>query len=84
MNILHILFWNKFGMPEWGGHRYAEAERELFLLWWVDPALEAKLALAQKDPALTMDGGTRENRFWQDWAEAHEGETAETAEPKAE
>ena len=37
-----VLYWNKFGMPEYGLHRYAEFE-EAFSLWWYDPAKAKRL-----------------------------------------
>jgi microcin C transport system substrate-binding protein len=63
-----VLFWNKFGMPEWGSLRYGEQDQDLFYLWWVDPDLEKQLEAARTDANLKMDGGRKEIRFWKEWA----------------
>jgi microcin C transport system substrate-binding protein len=63
-----VLFWNKYGMPEWGSQRHAESDQDLFYLWWVDPNLEKQLEAARTDPNLKMDGGRKEVRFWKEWA----------------
>ncbi|MDF1797935.1 MAG: ABC transporter substrate-binding protein [Planctomycetota bacterium] len=64
-----MLFWNKFSMPEWGGYRTADYDA-LHYVWWVDPAKEAALEAALKDPAAKMEAGSRENRFWKHWAKS--------------
>lgn len=66
-----VLFWNKFGMPEWGSQRYGEQDLNLFYLWWVDPKLEAQLTAARTDSKITMDPGRKEVRFWKEWAKKH-------------
>jgi microcin C transport system substrate-binding protein len=60
-----ILFWNKFGMPEWGGFRTADYDQLLYS-WWVDPEKERKLAAAQKDGS-SLPPEPCENRFWAAW-----------------
>jgi microcin C transport system substrate-binding protein len=59
-----MLFWNKFSMPAWGAFRTADYDA-LHYVWWVDPAKEKALELARADGSVTMDGGPRENRYWQ-------------------
>jgi ABC-type oligopeptide transport system substrate-binding subunit len=59
-----MLFWNKFSMPAWGAFRTADYDA-LHYVWWVDPAKEKALELARADGSATMDGGPRENRYWQ-------------------
>jgi microcin C transport system substrate-binding protein len=65
-----ILFWNKFGMPEWASTRTADYS-QLHYLWWVDPEKEKQLAAARQDPTRTMDPGERNNTFWQEWEKLH-------------
>jgi microcin C transport system substrate-binding protein len=43
-----ILYWNKFGMPDYGLWRTSEYENA-FSLWWIDPAKENALKAARKD-----------------------------------
>jgi len=70
-----VLYWNKFGMPDWGTHRYAEYDN-LFHVWWIDEDKVATLAKAKDDPSITMEPGARENRFWRQWADKHESASA--------
>lgn len=79
-----VLFWNRFGMPEWGVGRYHEDSRyDLPLLWWVDPEKEKQLAAAKDDATITMDAGSRENRFWDEWASVHGAVATSAADLKA-
>jgi microcin C transport system substrate-binding protein len=41
-----VLYWNKYGMPEFGFHRTSEWE-DAFGTWWVDPAKEKALEAAR-------------------------------------
>lgn len=67
-----VLFWNKFGMPDWGTARAYRAEYDnMFVLWWVDPEKEQQLEAARTDPSATMDPGRREVRFWKSWSAKH-------------
>lgn len=64
-----MLYWNKFGMPEWGSARVAWGFNiwSLFEVWWVDPAKEKALEEARKDPSLTMEKPPSDVRFWPQW-----------------
>jgi ABC-type transport system substrate-binding protein len=59
-----MLFWNKYSMPAWGSTRTSDYS-DLHNIWWVDPAKDAQLKAARADSSLTMDPGSRENRYWQ-------------------
>ncbi|MBI4582453.1 MAG: ABC transporter substrate-binding protein [Planctomycetes bacterium] len=62
-----VVFWNKFGMPEWGGLRTHDYEA-LFYCWWVDPEKESRLEEARKNPRSFLEPkGEVENRFWEAW-----------------
>ena len=65
-----MLFWNKFGMPEWGSSRTADYD-SLHYTWWVDPEKEAALEAAIDDPTAALDAGSRENTFWKFYGEAN-------------
>ena len=61
-----IVYWNKFGMPPWGGAKTAD-DAELALTMWVDPAKEKALEEARKDPTKSIPVEEEKNRFWQAW-----------------
>ena len=79
-----VMYWNKFGMPEWGTHRYArdQGDRYLTHVWWVDPDKEAKLAAAEKDESLTMDRVDTDVMFWKDYAKQMAKRPAPAAAPE--
>lgn len=67
-----VLFWNKFGMPDWGAPRAHHAEADdLFVLWWIDKDKEAAIEAAKTDLSVTMQPGRREVHFWQSWSTKH-------------
>jgi microcin C transport system substrate-binding protein len=43
-----VLYWNKFGMPDYGFHRTSEWE-DAFATWWVDPAKDKALKDARRN-----------------------------------
>ena len=61
-----LAFWNKFGMPEWGGQRTLMYD-EFIHCWWVDPEKEKNLEDAKKDKSITMPKGELENHYWEAW-----------------
>ncbi len=61
-----VLFWNKYGMPRWGGSRLANAD-QLFFCWWVDPKKEKRLEQAKKNASLRLAQHEVENHFWEVW-----------------
>lgn len=65
------IFWNKFGMPEWGTTRCWD-DKNMHFCWWIDPEKEAELERAKADKSLTMDPGPVENYFWRAWHQNHD------------
>ena len=61
-----VIFWNKYGMPEWGGRR-TDDSNSLFFCWWVDPEKERKLKEARANPSSYLPKGPVENHFWTAW-----------------
>ncbi len=61
-----VVFWNKFGMPEWGVPRFLD-DSEMFQVWWVDPEKEKALEAAKADSTQTMDASPMHHRFWEQW-----------------
>lgn len=57
-----MMFWNKFGMPEYGLHRTLEWE-DAFATWWVDPKKFEELRNARKNGA-TLPTPPLENTYW--------------------
>ncbi len=43
-----VLYWNKFGMPDYGFHKVLEWE-DAFATWWIDPDKKRALANARKN-----------------------------------
>lgn len=64
-----VVYWNKFGMPEWGVPRYLDKD-DMFITWWVDPEREKRLEAARKDTAQKLEAPPIENRFWEAWVKA--------------
>jgi len=63
-----VLYWNKFGMPDYGFHRTLEWE-DAFASWWLDPEKEAALDAARKaDKSLTPP--PLEIKVWEQKAES--------------
>jgi microcin C transport system substrate-binding protein len=62
-----VIYWNKFGMPEYVLGRLGDW-RDLLALWWIDPAKEEQLMKARRDRSITLDHPkSEENRYWQEW-----------------
>jgi microcin C transport system substrate-binding protein len=57
-----ILFWNKFGMPEWYFRLYFDYH-DILIYWWEEPELAAQLEEARKSGA-PMEVGETEVTFW--------------------
>ncbi|MCA9491346.1 MAG: hypothetical protein KC621_15550 [Myxococcales bacterium] len=64
-----VLYWNKYGMPEWGVPRYATYQN-MFITWWYDAEKAAQLEEARKDPSKSMERVDPENHFWEKWVAA--------------
>ena len=67
-----VMYWNKFGIPEYGLRRVADYD-DFYQTWWVDPDKEAKLKAARKaDEALEVP--PLEIHYWE--AKAKESQQA--------
>jgi hypothetical protein len=58
-----VLYWNKFGMPEFGFQRTQEWENA-FSVWWVDPEKEKALRDARRNNA-SLPRPPLEIRYWE-------------------
>jgi microcin C transport system substrate-binding protein len=58
-----IAYWNKFGHPDSYLTRIGDY-RDIPSLWWIDPQKDARLAAAARDPALRIEVGPTEVRYW--------------------
>jgi ABC-type transport system substrate-binding protein len=58
-NYQRILYWDKFGFPEWMFTRYIGEYWSIFSYWWIDPEKEANLekamAAGEKLPLAPLD-----------------------------
>ena len=63
-----IAYWEKFGHPDSYLTRIGDTS-DIPSVWWVDPAKEAKLAQAMRDPSMKLAVGQTEVRYWQEYAQ---------------
>ena len=66
MPYQRLLYWNRFGTPEFVLGRTGDWT-DLLSLWWVDPEKEEQLAAARRDVARTIEHPPEESRFWETW-----------------
>ena len=57
-----VMYWNKFGMPDYGFHRVLEWE-DAFATWWVDPEKLKALKQARKNNT-SLPIPPLENKYW--------------------
>lgn len=65
-----ILYWNKFGHPEWYFTRTGDW-RSMLYYWWIDPQKEKRLAEAKKDKSLALEVGPVEVKYWVEYAQKY-------------
>jgi ABC-type oligopeptide transport system substrate-binding subunit len=58
-----LIYWDKFGQPEWYLPRTAD-EDSVLTVWWIDPEKEKRLKEARKDKSITLDKGRQVIRHW--------------------
>ncbi|MEQ1760180.1 MAG: extracellular solute-binding protein [Vicinamibacterales bacterium] len=78
-NYVYILEWeapferiaylNKFGHPESYLSRIGQY-RDMVSLWWIDPAKEARFREAMGNPAVKLEVGQTDVRYWEDFAKS--------------
>lgn len=68
-----ILFWNKFGYPEYMVSRYIGDYRSIYSYWWFDRDKIKKFVEAQSKGE-TLPQGEVENKFWTDYLEKERAE----------
>ncbi|MFP6656765.1 MAG: hypothetical protein VB853_01215, partial [Pirellulales bacterium] len=69
-----VMYWNKFGMPDYGFRRTLEWE-DAFATWWIDPEKQKALNAARKNDT-TLPVPATETHFWDQQKDA----TASTVE----
>lgn len=60
-----LLYWDKFGYPEYMFSRYTGDYRSIYSMWWIDPEKEANLkdVMAKNE---TLPQGKLEVRYWKE------------------
>lgn len=58
-----VMYWDKFGMPEYGIHRFAEWD-DVFATWWEDPEKVKRLQEARK-AGKALPPTPIEHRYWE-------------------
>jgi len=62
-NYIRMMWWDKFGYPEWMFERHQGDRWSIFSYWWVDPDKKTKLSNAmEKNESLPILDV--ENKFW--------------------
>ena len=49
-----MMWWDKFGYPEWMFTRHGGDRWSIFSYWWIDPDKKQKLEEAKKDKNITL------------------------------
>jgi len=72
-------YWNKFGQPKGLISRIGDY-RDPVALWWIDPEKTRQLEAALRDPAMTLEAGAPDDKYWLEFArvEQQQGGTVET------
>ncbi len=65
-NYERLLFWNKFGYPDFMVSRYGGDYRSIFTYWWLDPKKEAALKEAM-DKGTALPQGELNVTFWPEY-----------------
>jgi len=60
---IRLVYWNRFGHPEWTIGRTSGPESVL-TTWWVDPQKEKELKHAKRDPEVRLDSSPRMLHYW--------------------
>ena len=68
-----VVYWNKFGQPKGILTRVGDL-RDVPSLWWIDPDRASKLQEALRDSSIQLGDGSREDRYWLDFAKVEEQE----------
>jgi len=67
-NYQRLLWWDKFGYPEYVVSRFGGDYRSIFGSWWIDPEKEARLKEAiENDESLPIDHS--DIKFWPEYLE---------------
>jgi hypothetical protein len=61
-----LLWWNRFGAPS--GYLLRTGDySSMYSLWWIDPAKDAQLKQALRNPSQKLEVGPEEDRYWLDY-----------------
>jgi len=69
-NYQRVLYWDKFGYPEYMVTRYGGDYRSVFSLWWYEPAKEAALKEAMAN-GTDLPKGEIDVKFWPEYLKAN-------------
>jgi microcin C transport system substrate-binding protein len=61
-----LLFWDKFGYPEYMVDRFVGDSQSVFFLWWFDPEKQARLEDAMKNDTQLITNDV-DFKFWPNW-----------------
>jgi microcin C transport system substrate-binding protein len=66
-----LLYWNRYGYPEYMVSRYGGDWRSILTYWWLDPEKDAKLKEAM-EKNVSLPQGELEVRYWPEYLETHQ------------
>ncbi|MFC2150438.1 ABC transporter substrate-binding protein [Calditrichota bacterium] len=66
-----VMYWNKFGTPDWYIGRISRWYTSFHALWWEDPEKAKALEEAKKDGSIKLPVGKTNVTYWLDWNEKH-------------
>ncbi len=69
--FVRILYWNKFGHPDFYIPRTLEYYYAIPQYWWFDEEKDKKLQAARDDPSIQLEVGDVEVTYWSEWNEKH-------------
>ena len=61
-----MMWWDKFGYPEWMLSRYVGEYWDAFYYWWIDEDVQERLTTAMKDDR-ELDLKPIDMKYWPDY-----------------
>ncbi|OQY28159.1 MAG: hypothetical protein B6244_08150 [Candidatus Cloacimonetes bacterium 4572_55] len=78
-----LMFWDKFGFPEYMADRYVGDYESIYKLWWFEPDKVNALSEAMENDT-TLPIGELENKFWMHYLEKELADQAKSEESQNE
>lgn len=66
-----LLYWNKFGQPDYYIGRTSRWYLSIPILWWYDEEKDKVLQAAKQNPSIKLEQGEVEVTYWPEWNAKH-------------